>query len=149
MKKLAFSAVIGASRETVWDVMLAPATYQRWTAAFSEGSRFEGSRAEGSRILFLGPGGDGMVSEVAESRRPESLSLRHLGMIRDGVEDTTSEAVKGWVGARESYRLSETGGATELQVDLDVAPDFEEYMLRTWPIALGTLKEICEAKAGA
>ena len=65
MKKLVFTTFIDAPRETVWDRMLAPATYERWTAAFAEGSRFEGSWAEGARIRFLGPDGSGgMVSMI-------------------------------------------------------------------------------------
>jgi uncharacterized protein YndB with AHSA1/START domain len=145
MKKLAYTTVIDAPRETVWDRMLAPATYERWAAAFAEGSRFEGSWAEGARILFLGPDdGSGMVSTIAASRRPAFLSIRHLGMLKDGVEDTTSEAVKGWAGAHENYTFSEKGGGTELMVELDVTPEFEGYMNETWPKALVRLKEICE-----
>lgn len=149
MKKLVYDAVIEAPRETVWDRMLAPATYERWTAAFAEGSRYEGSWAEGSRILFLGPEGGGMVSMVEASRRPAFLSIRHLGMVKDGVEDTTSDAVKDWAGAHEDYTLSAKGSGTGLKVELDVAPEFEDYMNEAWPKALALLKELCEEPAAA
>lgn len=150
MKKLTYITVIDAPRETVWDGMLAPATYERWAAAFAEGSRYEGSWEEGARIRFLGPeDGSGMISMIAASRRPAFLSIRHLGMLKDGVEDTTSEAVKGWVGAHENYSFSEKGGGTELTVELDVTPEFEDYMNETWPKALALLKEICEEPAAA
>ena len=91
--------------------MLAPATYERWAAAFAEGSRFEGSWAEGARIRFVGPDdGCGMVSMIEANRRPAFLSILHLGMLKDGVEDTTSEAVKGWArGARKLHPLGEGG----------------------------------------
>ncbi len=145
MKKLVFTTFIDAPRETVWDRMLAPATYERWTAAFAEGSRFEGSWAEGARIRFLGPDGSGgMVSMIEANRRPAFLSILHLGIVKDGVEDTTSEAVKGWAGAHENYTFSEKGTGTELKIELDVTPDFEDFMNETWPKALGRLKEICE-----
>ncbi len=145
MKKLVFTTFIDAPRETVWDRMLAPATYERWTAAFAEGSRFEGSWAEGARIRFLGPDGSGgMVSMIEANRRPAFLSILHLGIVKDGVEDTTSEAVKGWAGAHENYTFSEKGTGTELKIELDVTPDFEDFMNETWPKALGRLKEVCE-----
>jgi hypothetical protein len=145
MKKLVYATVIDAPRETVWDRMLAPATYERWTAAFAEGSHFEGSWAEGARIRFLGPGGSsGMVSTIAANRRPAFLSILHLGIVKGGVEDTTSEAVKGWAGAHENYTFSEKGSGTELTIELDVTPDFEDYMNETWPKALARLREICE-----
>lgn len=149
MRKLTYTAVIEAPRETVWDRMLAPATYERWTVAFSEGSRYEGSWDEGARILFLGPEGGGMVSTIAANRRPSFLSIRHLGMLKDGVEDTTSEAVKAWAGAYENYTFSENGNGTELMVELDVAPEFEDYMNEAWPRALALLKETCEEPAAS
>ena len=143
--KSAYTTVIDAPRETVWDRMLAPATYERWTTAFAEGSRYEGSWDEGARIRFLGPeDGSGMVSMIEANRRPAFLSILHLGMLKDGVEDTTSEAVQAWVGAHENYTFSENGSGTELKVELDVAPEFKDYMNETWPKALVRLKEICE-----
>ena len=145
MKQLVFTTFVAAPRETVWDRMLAPATYEAWTAAFCEGSRYEGSWDEGARIRFVGPDGSGMVSTIAVSRHPELLSIRHLGMVKDGVEDTTSEAVKGWAGALETYAFSVSGTGTELRVELDVTPDLESFMNETWPKALERLKEICEA----
>lgn len=145
MKKLVFTTVIEAPRDTVWDRMLAPATYEQWTAAFAEGSRYEGSWDEGARILFLGPDGNGMVSTIAASRRPAFLSILHLGVVKGVVEDTTSEAVKAWAGAHENYTFSEKGSGTELKVELDVTPDFEAFMNETWPKALARLKEISEA----
>jgi hypothetical protein len=33
---------------------------------------------------------------------------------------------------------------TRLEVTVDVTPDFEEYMNRTWPKALAALKDLCE-----
>ena len=87
----------------------------------------------------------GMVAEIAESRRPEFVSIRHLGMIEDGVENITSEAVRKWAPAYENYTFVERGGATELHVEMDVVPEFEEFMTTTWPKALARLKALCEA----
>lgn len=145
MKTLVYTTVIDAPRETVWDRMLAPATYEQWTAAFAEGSRFEGTWAEGSRIRFVGPDGCGMVATIEASRHPAFLSILHLGIVvKDGVEDATSEAMKGWAGAHENYTFAEQGRGTELKVELDVTPDFEAFMNEAWPRALARLKEICE-----
>lgn len=149
MKKLRFSTIIHAGRETVWEVMLTPATYEMWTAEFAEGSRFEGSWAEGERIRFLGPDGSGMSAVIAENRPHEYLSIKHVGVIKHGVEDTTSDEVRAWAPAFENYTLANAGGATELTVDMDVTPDFEEYMQKTWPRALSRLKALCEAQAAS
>jgi len=147
MNTLHFSSVIHAGRETVWNTMLAPDTYRLWTAEFTEGSYFEGSWAGGERISFLAPDGNGMASVIAENRPHEHLSIKHIGYVKDGVEDTDSEMVRSWAPAFENYSLSESGPSTDLKVDIDVAPEFEEYMTKTWPRALSRLKAICEARA--
>jgi len=132
MKKLQFTTTIDARRETVWQLMLAPDTFKLWTSEFAEGSYFEGSWNEGDRIRFLTPGGEGMTSVIAESRPHEFVSIKHLGFIKDGVEDTESEAVRSWAPAFENYTLSDAGGgATRLDVDMDVTPDFEDFMSQT------------------
>ena len=72
------------------------------------------------------------------------MSIRHLGLVKDGVEETSSEEVKQWAGALENYTLKTEGGKTELVVDLDVNDDWVEYMQNTWPKALQRLKELAE-----
>ena len=126
MTTLHFAIVIRAPRGTVWDVMLAPATYTEWTAEFMEGSYFEGSWEQGSRIRFLAPDGNGMVAVIAENRPHQFLSIKQLGYVKDGIEDTESEMVTSWAPAFENYTLRDADGATELAVDLDVTPEFEE-----------------------
>ncbi len=147
MKKLQFTILIQASRGQVWDTLLGPVTYRTWTAAFGPGSYFEGTWAQGQRMRFLGPGGDGMVAEIAEARPPEYLSIRHLGEIKGGIEDTESEAVRAWAPCFETYTLAEAGGATELTVDMDTAEAWESFMSSSWPKALALLKALCEARA--
>ncbi|MBN8571144.1 MAG: SRPBCC domain-containing protein, partial [Ignavibacteria bacterium] len=94
-----FSVQINAPREKVWSVLFDDATYREWTAAFHEGSYAETDWQEGSKALFLGPGGkDGMVSTIARNIPNEFLSIKHLGTVKDGVEDTTSEEVQKWAG---------------------------------------------------
>jgi hypothetical protein len=144
MKSLHSATRIRAKRAHVWNVMLPPDTYRLWTAEFAEGSYFEGSWAAGERIRFLSPGGNGLTSMIAENRAPEFFSIKHLGFIKDGVEDTESEEVRRWAPSFENYSFVDTGSETELRVDIDVTPAYEEYMTRTWPKALAKLKAMCE-----
>lgn len=144
MKKIHFSTLIGARAETVWNVMLGQETYRDWAAEFAEGCYYEGSFEEGEKVRFLAPDGQGMVSRIATSRPPAYLSIEHLGFIKDGIEDTTSEAVRAWAPAYESYAFREVDGATEVSIELDVSEDWEEFMNKTWPKALARLKDLCE-----
>lgn len=141
---LTFTVSIRAPRHVVWETMLGAETYKAWTAVFTPGSYFDGSWEQGSRILFLAPNGDGMVSEIAESQPYERLSIRHVGEILNGVEDTTSERVRSWAPAYEIYAFAESDGVTDVQVTIDTLPDYEQFMLDTYPKALDVLKTLCE-----
>ena len=144
-KTLRFSTRIDAPRERVWQLMLGPGSYREWTAPFCEGSYYEGTWDQGARIRFLTPQGEGMVSEVAEHRPREFVSLRHLGMIgKDGSEDFDSEAVKAWAPAFENYRFVDRDGGTEVQVEVETLPGYEQFMQENFPKALALLKELCE-----
>lgn len=144
MKKIHFSTLISARPEAVWNAMLGPEGYREWTSEFAEGSYYEGSFDEGETIRFLTPDGQGVVARIATSRPPAYVSIEHLGVIKDGIEDTTSEAVRAWAPAHESYALREVDGATEVSIEMDVTAEFEEYMNKTWPKALARLKDLCE-----
>jgi uncharacterized protein YndB with AHSA1/START domain len=138
MQKLHTSIKINAPKQKVWDVMIGDDTYRQWTSVFMPGSYFEGSWEEGSKILFL-------VSRIAENRLHEFISIEHLGMVEDGVEDRSSEATKGWAGALENYTFKETeNGGTEVLVDMDIDEKEKEMFDRLWPQALEKLKELAE-----
>ena len=146
-KTLHFETVIDAPRKVVWDTMLEPDSYRQWTREFTEGSYFEGSWEKGERIRFLDPRGSGMSAEIAENNPQEFISVRHLGFIVDGVEDTESEEIKAWAPAYENYRLSDAGKSTKVEVDIDVTPEYEEMMSDSWPRALDMLKSLSEGEA--
>jgi hypothetical protein len=144
MNRLQFSIVINSSKEKVWSKMLEPESFKVWTAAFAEGSYYVGSWEKGKKIRFLIPDGNGMVSMIAENKPFEFISIKHLGFIKDGVEDTESPEIKSWAPAFENYTFSERDGATEVKVDMDILPEFDDFMKSTWPKALASLKKICE-----
>ncbi len=146
-KTLNFSVLIQCPRRMVWDTMLDSDGYKVWTAAFSEGGYFTGSWAEGQKIQFLAPGGDGMIAVIAANRPCEHVSVRHIGQISGGVEDTTSTKVQSWAPAYENYTFVDSGDGTEVMVSLDTASEWETYMLDTYPKALALLKSLCESKA--
>lgn len=143
VKRIQFQRTIEAPASVVWETMLGAETYPRWTAAFAEGSYYEGSWDRGSRIRFLVPSGDGMVAEIAECRPNEFLSIRHLGFVAKGIEDTESETVRAWAPAYENYTFNSVAEGTKLVVEQDVTEDFEQYMKDAWPKALELLERLC------
>ena len=144
MKKMNFAVTIHAKPVTVWEVLWSDETYRQWTAPFGEGSRVESDFKEGSKALFLGDNGHGMVSQVIANRPYEFMSFRHLGEVKNGVEDTESEKVKAWAGAMEDYTLEENGEETILSVEIDVTENDAETMKKVFPEAFRKVKELAE-----
>jgi uncharacterized protein YndB with AHSA1/START domain len=150
MNKLHFSIVIDAPVDRVWNTMLDDDTYRQWTEAFTPGSHYVGEWKPGSKILFLGPDEKGrmggMVSRIKELDPYRFVSIEHVGVVHDGKEDTTSEAVKGWAGALENYTFKQTESGTELLIEMDSHEDYAEMFQDMWPKALRKLKELSETE---
>lgn len=144
MQKHEFKISINAPREKVWDVLWSEDSYRAWTRAFSEGSHAVTDWKKGSKILFLDGKGSGMVSTVAENKPAEYMGITHLGVVKDGVEDTTSAEVKEWAGAQENYTLRSVDGNTELSVLIDIDDKWFDYFKDTFPKALNNVKELSE-----
>ncbi|MBL8352861.1 MAG: SRPBCC domain-containing protein [Burkholderiaceae bacterium] len=149
VKRIQFTTVIEAPAARVYALMIDPQSYRDWTSAFAEGSHYEGSWAQGQRIRFLSPSGDGMFAEIAENRPGEFISIRHLGFIAQGVEDTASDSARSWAPAYENYSFQAVPQGTRLVIDQDVTADFEAYMMEAWPKALARLKTLCEDSTAA
>jgi len=151
MEVLHFSILINAGKEKVWHTMLGDATYRAWTKAFHEGSYYEGSWENGSEIRFLAPSGDGkvggMFSRIKESDKYTFISIEHLGMISNGVVDTSSEQVKKWAPSFENYTFTAKADQTALTVDMQIEPSYKAMFEDMWPKALQALKVLCEKKA--
>ena len=86
----------------------------------------------------------GMVSEIAEHKPDEFISIRHYGMLDGDKEITEGPEVEKWAGGCENYSFNENDGITTVTVDLDTVEGYEEFFNKTYPQALGALKEICE-----
>jgi L-rhamnose mutarotase len=144
MEKLVFSISINASPEKVWNILWTDESYRKWTSAFMEGSYAVTDWKEGSKVLFLDGRGMGMVSRIAVNRPNEYMSIEHLGEVKDGVEDTSSDRVKAWAGAHENYTLKKNNDQTELTIDMDITEEFKEMFAQIWPKALANVKQLSE-----
>ncbi|HEV2833549.1 MAG TPA: SRPBCC domain-containing protein [Hanamia sp.] len=144
MEKVNFSININAPKEKVWNTLWEDSNYRKWTSVFSEDSHVVTDWQEGSKVLFLNGKGEGMVSTIETNKPNEFMSFRHVGTVKNGVEDTDSEETKQWSGAHENYTLTEAGGVTELSVEVDVEKEFKDYFTQTMPKALDLVKELSE-----
>ena len=144
--------MIDAPQHQVWETLWGANTYPQWTAAFMEGSRVESANPQemqtwkkGNKVRFLGPDNEGMVSTIAENQPNEYLSIKHLGVVKDGIENYETE----WSGAMENYTLRGLGNKTELTVDMETVKEYQEYFDKAWPQALEKVKQLSEKHAVA
>jgi hypothetical protein len=144
MQKQTYSVSINAPKEKVWQILWGDQTYPQWTSVFAEGSRADTDWEKGSKVLFHDGKGQGMVSLIAEKIPDQYMSFKHLGMLKNDVEDLDSEQTKAWAGAMENYTLTGANGKTELVVDIDITEEHKAYFEKTWPLALAKLKEMAE-----
>lgn len=148
METIQFTTLINANKQKVWKVMLEDKTYRQWTTAFHEGSFYKGSWETGSEIHFLGPNEEGtlsgMYSKIKENKLYDFISIEHLGMISDGIIDTTSEEVKKWTPSFENYTFTEKENQTELKIEMQVDASYKAMFEEMWPRALKILKDLCE-----
>lgn len=142
MEKKQFKIEINASREKVWDILWSDKSYREWTSVFAQGSRAETDWRKGSKALFLDGKNEGMVSTIVENIPNEFMSIKHLGIVKNGVEDFSRE--KEWAGALENYTLNSTNGKTELTVEMDIAEEYKDYFMNTFPKALEKVRELAE-----
>ena len=144
MEKKQFKVLIDASPEAVWKTLWDDQSYRQWTSVFYEGTHAVTDWKEGSKVLFLSPQGEGMVAYIEKKDPNRFMSFRHVGTVKNGVEDLDSEETKKWAGAHENYTLNKVGDKTELVVDMDVSDEFLSYFEETFPKALQKVKELSE-----
>ena len=148
MEKKEFKITIDAPRNKVWETLWNDATYREWTSLFAAGSRAETDWKKGSKVSFLDARNSGMVSTIVENKPNEFLSIKHLGIIKNGVEDLASDEARQWAGAYENYRLLSVNGKTELVVDMggaEISGEFMDYFMNVWPKALDKLRQLAES----
>lgn len=150
MPKINESIQINATAKKVWNAVTDKDNYKVWTEPFSPGSYFEGNWEEGSKILFLAPDSEsglnsGLVSVIVENRPFTFISIKHIGEVNKGVEDTTSEQVQAWAPFFENYIFEEKNGVTTFTVDMETTDEYHSQMLSMWQSALLKLKEVAES----
>ena len=145
MEKLIYKIQIAASKQKVWDTMLSLSTYEQWTAIAWPNSTFIGTWEKGNFIKFVSKGRSGTLAEIVDCKKYKSINATHIALLLPGgIEDRASGATKNWIGIKENYFFEEIVNHTELTIQMETHPMWLKMFNDTWPIALQTLKNICE-----
>jgi uncharacterized protein YndB with AHSA1/START domain len=144
IKTIKKSITVNAPKERVWEVLLDDAYTRQWYSEFKEGSHAETDWQEGSPAKFLDTDNCGMLGRIVQNRPYELIDIEYDGFIMHGKEDRESEGAVAAKGSHEIYRLSESDGATRLDIASDMGEDWYEGMSEAWDRALQRLKELAE-----
>jgi hypothetical protein len=145
MKKLHFTTDIKAPKEKVWDILWQDQTYRKWTSVFTPTSYYITDWKEGGKIQFLSGEGSGMYSIIEKMNRPDFMSFKHIGEMKEGKELPIDEKTKQWSGSHENYTLEESNGVTRLTAEIDMPEEHAVYFEDAFPKALRIVKELSEA----
>jgi uncharacterized protein YndB with AHSA1/START domain len=140
------SITINAPREKVWEVLLQDKLTRLWYAEFSEGTKAETDWKEGSKVLFTDDTGSGMVGKVVAVKPYDLISVEFLGFVVAGQEEYESEGAQAVKGGFETYRLSEKGGGTQLDIEADMGTEWLDQMSLAWDRALNKIKALAESE---
>ncbi len=138
MKKIVFNISINAPREKVWSALWEDKNYREWTSVFTPESHALSDWKEGSKVLFLDGKGSGMSALIEKKIGNTEMVFKHLFEMKDGKEYPLKDT------GHESYFLSDKNGGTELRVEVDIEPEWEEHMGALFPKALEGVKRIAE-----
>lgn len=140
------------SPELLWELVVDPENYSFWTESFSEGSEFVGDWTKGSNIRFVAEDENGkesgMLSEIVESQWPEFISIKHVGIVMNGVNDYDSPLAQGWSGIFENYKfIPQEDGTSIFSVEQELPEEQAEEFKINWEKSFDRMAELIETKA--
>ena len=144
MKKMQKSIILNAPKEKVWEVLIEDKNIRKWYEAFSPGAYADTDWKEGSKAVFKDPSNNGLIAKVVANKPGEILSMEFTGELKNGIEIYDSPSVNAFKGGRETYRLSEKDGGTELSIEIDLDESWIESMSKMWDNALQKIKAMAE-----
>ena len=144
MITLKYDIKIRANAQKVWNILWDTHTYSKWTQAFSETSRMQSDWKVGGETLFQDASGDGMIATIVELEQFKKVVFKHLGILRNGIADTTSIETQEWNGTFEQYVLDEQQGITTLYAEVETSAEYQEMMDRGFQQGFAVVKALAE-----
>lgn len=143
MKELQFKIEINAPKEKVWRTLWYDETFRDWAGIVDPGTYVVGELKEGSTVQFNSSEGYGVTSLVSKLIPHEYILFRHKADTQDDGERSRKDQ---WTGGQESYRITESGKGTTLEMRFDVPQELEKIMSISYPKALERIKKLSESQ---
>ncbi|WP_226065129.1 SRPBCC family protein [Kaistella polysaccharea] len=146
METLDYEIHINSPIQEVWNLLWNEETYPQWTQFFQSGSQMKSDWKVGGKTYFTDENGEGMVSTIVSLDEPNEVIFSHLGIVKNGIEDTESRDVKQWSGAEEKYFLRAIDeNTTELRAIIHANEVFQDAMNTGFNKGFELLKKIAES----
>lgn len=139
-----FKVQINAPAEKVWECLWQDDNYKKWTSAFNTGSHAVTDWQEGSEIRFLNQYKHGVYGFIDKVERYRLMQFRHVGEVKDGINQPLTDKTKVWTNSIESYRLQPNDDGTLLEVAVDIPEEHEQSFDKSFPQAMDILKNMAE-----
>lgn len=149
MIRIQLERTFNVGPELLWELVVDPDHYRFWTETFSEGSDFDGDWTKGSAIRFVREDENGiesgMLSKIVESKWPEFISIRHLGMVMNGVIDYDSPLAREWSPAFENYKfILKEDGTCIFAIEQDLPEEQAEEFKINWEKSFDRMASLLE-----
>lgn len=144
MITLKYDIKIHATAQRVWNVLWDTHTYSKWTQSFCETSQMQSDWKIGGETLFEDANGDGMIATITELEQFKKVVFKHLGILKNGMVDTTSTETQEWNGTFEQYHLDEHDGITTLHAEIETVEEYREMMDRGFQQGFAVVKSLAE-----
>lgn len=144
MEKFNYEITIKASPDKIWKVLIEREHFQKWSTGFAEGSDFTGKWEVGKTITFTAKDG-GTVARIDSYNPPQGLEMTHVEVLdAGGGPSEGGEWAEKWVGSKEAYVLTESKGATKLEVKMLSDAEFKDMIDKGWTSSLELIKKLAE-----
>ena len=148
MKTLTFTITIDKPQDFIFNKMIDKSSYSSWTSIWGKDLTFEGNWNKGEHISFMDNVQGGTKVIVEDIHPHEFIKLKHTAMVdlNNQELELSDENMRKWIGSLEQYYFKKINdNQTQLEIILVVDPTFQEMFDTTWPTALKSLKQLCEA----
>ncbi len=145
MIEINYSIKINATKEHIWETMIAPETYKQWVKPFSPESQYKGEWKQGGDIIFFDPNLGGTKAKLKIVNPYEHILAEHTALVNKQMEENTEgDIAEKWIGTIEEYKFEEDEDGVKLNINVKTDEAFKPMYDEGWPEALKLLKGLSE-----
>ncbi|MBC6315715.1 SRPBCC family protein [Listeria grandensis] len=128
MKHIKKEFMLDCGPEEAWQLVVDRSKYEKWAAAFHEGSTYTGDMGLNKTVNFVDAEGNGLVSKVVVFEPEKEIKFAFLGEINDGkyVE------VAAFADMLEHYIFEPVDSQTRMLVDVAMDDKYYDMMNEMW-----------------